>query len=553
MSEILVIGHKNPDTDAIVSAIGYAEYKRRTGTINVTAARCGATNQRIDFVLREFGVPAPKLVGDVSPKVRDVMQRNVIGVPPNATISEALRTMDEKGVRVLPVVDHGHQCLGLLSVFKTSKFFFPSGNSAYSTRLVRASINSLTRALGAKLMAGSTSDTEEDLIMMIGAMTRSEFDERIPKYPRTQLLVVVGNRTSIQRSAIESGVRVLIVTGGFQPSEELITAAKDNGVAMLVSPHDSATTSILCRTAATVRNVIEEEFLSFEPGETLTSITRIAAASNFLAFPVIDEDGRMVGVFSKSDFLKKVNRKLILVDHNELSQAVKGADQVEIIEIIDHHRIGSFMSPEPILFRNEPVGSTSTIVAECFLRDNVPLPGSIAGILLAGLVTDTLNLTSPTATKRDADVLRELEKLAEVDAGSFTERVFASGSVLISSTPDNAIIADCKEYEEDGRTFSVAQIEELGFQHFHRRKDAIVAALESYREKKGYYFSSLLITDVVRQTSLLILTGDDEFIDTVHHPKVEPGIFELANVVSRKKQLLPYLTNCLKSVLQNQA
>jgi len=220
---------------------------------------------------------------------------------------------------------------------------------------------------------------------------------------------------------------------------------------------------------------------------------------------------------------------------------------VEILEIIDHHRIGTLTTQHPILFRNEPVGSTSTIVADCFLRHGVELARPIAGLLLAGLVSDTLNLTSPTTTERDAQILAKLEEISGIDAAEFTEKLFASGSLLTSHPAGQAITTDCKEYTEQGREFSVAQIEEIGFDQFWKRKAEVVGALEQQRRTKGYFFSALLVTDVVLQTSLLVVTGAKAFLARIDYPELEPGIYELAGVVSRKKQLLPYLTHCLES------
>ena len=251
-------------------------------------------------------------------------------------------------------------------------------------------------------------------------------------------------------------------------------------------------------------------------------------------------------MLSKSDFLKRAGRKLILVDHNEMSQAVRGAEQVEILEIIDHHRIGALTTSQPILFRNEPVGSTSTIVADCFQRHGVELSQPIAGLLLAGVVSDTLNLTSPTTTQRDAEILAWLEERSGVNAARFTEQLFASGSVLITLPPAEAITADCKEYVEDDCRFSVAQIEEIGFDQFHKRKSEVRAALGELRRAREFHFAALLVTDVVRQNSLLVVAGDSSFLKRIDYPEIEPGIYELIGVVSRKKQLLPYFTHCLR-------
>ena len=545
MSEVLVIGHRNPDTDAICSAIGYAEFKRRTGLPDAIAARCGDTNDRIDFVLKTFGVPPPRFVADVAPKIRDVMQANVVSVPPQATAAEAMGIMEEKNIRALPILNADGTCKGILSVFKMSKQFFPAPNRIFDSRRVLASLRHLASTLTAKMIFAIEPDREEELILMIGAMSLDSFAQRLPRYPREKLVVVVGDRQDIQMLAVREKVRVVVVTGGLPVETELIEAARRNDVSLLLSPHDSATTAMLCRAAITVAHMMHEQFLAFHEDDPLSAVQRLAAASRFHAFPVLDDNKKVVGILSKSDFLKKIERQLILVDHNELSQAVHGADQVEILEVIDHHRIGTLTTHQPIMFRNEPVGSTSTIVADCFLRHGIELPQEIAGLLLAGLVADTLNLTSPTTTQRDVQILEELEMMSGVNAAEFTEKLFASGSLLISQPVVQAITTDCKEYVEQGRSFSVAQIEEMGFDPFWIRKAHVVEALEKWRSTKGYFLSALLVTDVVKQTSLLVIAGSDAFLMTIDYPELEPGIYELDGVVSRKMQLLPYLTHCL--------
>jgi manganese-dependent inorganic pyrophosphatase len=549
MSEILVIGHRNPDTDAICSAIGYAEFKRRTGMTEAVAARCGDTNDRIDFVLNSFGVPAPKFVADVSPKISDVMQRKILSVRPDSTAAEALRLMDEKNLRILPVMDAEQKCRGLLSLFKLSKFLFPAVSrhpGQQNSREVLSSLSSLARTLDGKLVVGIDAEREDELILMIGAMGLESFAARLDKFPPEKSCVIVGDRRDIQNIAIREGVRVLIVTGGIEVDAKTAEAARKKNVSVITSPHDTATTASLCRAAVAVRHVLNEEFLCFRENAPLAAVREEATASGYLAFPVLDGEGQTVGILSKTDFLKTVSRKLILVDHNELSQAVQGADEVEIIEIIDHHRLGSMATQQPILFRNEPVGSTSTIVADCFFRHDVELPRAIAGLLLAGVVSDTLNLTSPTTTTRDAEILKKLEVIAQVNAREFTEKLFASGSLLTLKPAPQAVATDCKEYAELGVKFSVAQIEEIGFEQFWKRKDELLAALEDYRAKRAYLFSTLLVTDVATQSSLLLVVGDEKFIKRIDHPRLEPGIYELRDVVSRKKQLLPYLTHCLR-------
>jgi manganese-dependent inorganic pyrophosphatase len=546
MSEIFVIGHRNPDTDAICSAIGYAEFKRRTGMPEAVAARCGDTNERIDFVLETFGMPSPRFVADVSPKIRDVMNAEILSVTPDATAAEALGLMDEHDIRVLPVLDADRRCRGLLSLFKLSKFLFPAANRIIDSRRVLSSLENLAETVGGQLVVGHDAREEEELILMISAMRIETFTKRIDQYPLEKLAVVIGDRVNVQEVAVRKGVRVLIVTGEEPLDPKIIEVARQNRVSIITSPHDTLTTATLCRSAVAIRHMLNEEFLSFREDAPLSAVRAEAAASGFAVFPVTDAEGRTVGIVSKADFLKQVDRKLILVDHNELSQAVQGADEVEIIEIIDHHRLGAMTTHQPILFRNEPVGSTSTIVADCFFRHGVEMPKPIAGLLLAGLVSDTLNLTSPTTTPRDQEILPRLEKIAGVNAREFTEKLFASGSLLTLKPAPQAITTDAKEYRENGHTFSVAQIEEVGFDQFWKRKDELLAALEDYRRGRNYLFSALLVTDVTTQQSLMLVAGQKKFVDRVDYPEPEPGVFELRDVVSRKKQLLPYLTHCLQ-------
>lgn len=546
MSEVLVIGHRNPDTDAICSAIGYAEFKRRTGLANAVAARCGDTNDRIDFVLNTFGVPAPRFVADVSPKVSDVMQRNVVSALPDTPVAEALAIMEENNLRVLPVLDEKRACRGLVSVFKINQFYLPAPHRLFESRRVLASLSAIARTVNARFIHSVEPDREDDLILMIGAMSLDSFTRRLSRYPAQKLIVVVGDRKDIHDMCVQAGVRCLVVTGGMPVDPPVVEAAKKRGVSILWSMHDSLSTALLCRAAISVSHMLHENFLALKEDDALKAARALAVDTNFQAFPVQNERGETVGILAKSDFLKKVERQLILVDHNELSQAVHGADEAEIIEVIDHHRLGALRTVQPIFFLNDPVGSTSSIVADCFFRFGVEMPRPIAGLLLAGLVSDTLNLSSPTTTARDAAILKRLEELAGVNATDFTDKLFTSGSILLTRKPAQAIAADCKEYTEGGRRFSVAQIEEIGFDNFWKQKSEVRQALEDYRLRNQYSFSALLVTDVVEQTSLLLLAGDADMLSAIDHPVVEPGVYRMADVVSRKKQLLPYLTHCLQ-------
>ena len=270
-----------------------------------------------------------------------------------------------------------------------------------------------------------------------------------------------------------------------------------------------------------------------------------AAHSAAFVFPIVDESDVLVGILAKSNLLERAERQLILVDHNELSQAAKGADKLRIVEILDHHRISAFATDSPILFWNNPVGSTSTIVALCYEQAGVPIPPPIAGLLMAGLISDTLNLNSPTTAPADHGVLARLTSITGVDPTQLAGEIFSVGSPLLTLTPEQVITADCKDYTENGARFTVSQIEELSFSHFAEKQEALLAALDRHRVSGGLFFAALLVTDINTQTSLLLCCGEPEFLHRIDFPAVGPHLWELAGVVSRKKQLLPYLLRCL--------
>ncbi len=542
--QTIVIGHRNPDMDSICAAVGYAELKRLTGHPEVVAARAGNTNERIEYVLSKFGVEAPMLVTDVAPRVEDVMEDEVISITANSSIYEAIQLIERKQMRGLPVIDGQFRCLGLLSAFKVLSHLVPSREETSTARVVRASLEEIFHTFAGRMIQGEPALDERDYLLLVGAMGEASFTERVKRYAGRHVVLIVGDREEIQLTAIRGGVVALVVTGGKPVSAAVCAEAIRYGVTIATSPHDTATTVLMARGAVKVGRKLDGEFMSFSREALLEDAREEAASSGQFVFPVLEE-GQLVGILSKSDFLKPIPRQLILVDHNELSQAVAGADKLPIVEVLDHHRLGGFATSLPILFWNNPVGSTSSIVTLCYEQLGVPIPKPIAGLLMAGLISDTLNLTSPTATPVDRRILERLSQIAETDPTKLAEEIFSVGSPLLTMTPKQAITADCKEYEEDGRRFSVAQIEELSFSNFHRRREELAIALTEYCGKNSYYFSALLVTDVYSQTSMLLVTGADEFLHRIDYPREGRNEWKLDGVVSRKKQLLPYLLDLL--------
>jgi manganese-dependent inorganic pyrophosphatase len=540
--QTFVIGHKNPDMDSICSALAYARLKQLTGMKHVTAARCGHTNERIDFVLNKFGVEAPVFVADVSPTVADVMERDVITIKADSAVYDAMPFLEQKR---LPVVNEENHCLGLLSAFKISRYLFPRRSDIGSARWMQGSIRSIAETFDGHIVGGNVSDESRDLMLMVAAMSLETFAERIRNYAPESVVLIVGNREEVQDLAVASKVCAVVVTGGHPVSPTLRANAAAAGVTIIASHYDTATTVLLARGAVKVDQMLDTDFESFAPDTPLHIARDVAMHSPSFLFPVMNDKGELLGMFSKSDFIKGAQRQLILVDHNEMSQAVNGADRVPIIEVLDHHRLGGFATDHPILFWNNPVGSTSTIVALCYQSAGIEIPKDMAGLLMAGLISDTLNLTSPTSTSTDKAILAQLAKITGVEPADLANQIFSVGSPLLTMTPEQAINADCKEYEEAGERFSVAQIEELTFAHFAEKEQALREALVAQCAAQKLFFAALLVTDINTQTSVLIVAGAPEFLAQIDFPVHGPNAWELAGVVSRKKQLLPYLLNCL--------
>ncbi|MBV9658355.1 MAG: putative manganese-dependent inorganic diphosphatase [Verrucomicrobia bacterium] len=545
--QTIVIGHRNPDMDSVCSAAAYAALKQIQGDAGAVAARAGELNARITFVFEKFGVQPPILLTDVTPQVRDVMTATPASVRLDAPIARAVSSIEERKLRAVPVVDAAGRCLGLLSAFKVLHHLFPPQPAVESSRIVRASLADIAETFDGEVIAGGCDGTLRNYLLLVAAMKEESFSARLERYVPGEVVVFAGDRDGIQRRAIDRGVRAIVATGGLPFLPEIIEAATRAGVTLLRSRHDTATTVLQARGAVRAESVVDRDFVSFLPETPLELARHRATDLHVPAFPVIDAAGRLVGILSKSDFIKPIPRQLVLVDHNELTQAVAGADKLTISEVIDHHRIGGFRSDSPVHFWNNPVGSTSTIIALLYESAGVPIPAPTAGLLMAGLVSDTLNLTSPTATPTDRAVLGRLERAAGITAAQLSTEIFAVGSPLQTLAPRDAVVADCKEFAESGVRFSAAQIEEIGFKTFYEKQAEIAAALGAYRESRGLYFSVLLITDINTQNSLLLVSGPAEFCQQIDYPSEGENLWRLDGVVSRKKQLLPYLTNRLEA------
>jgi len=554
---IYIVGHRNPDADAICSAIAYAAYKKAIGQEGYIPARCGNSNARIDAILQRFQLHLPVFLGDVTPRVSDVMTRKVRKIKLGNTCYEALELIDRYDVRSLPVVDEDNRVNGLISIFNLGEFFIPKPGEQRKMRHVHTSIHHIIQALEATVLNSVDIERVEDLYVRVGAMDIRSFGNwtQTEGTAPEESIIVVGDRYDIQQKAISSGARLLVVTGDLDVEEEVVHYAREKGVTLIVSRFDSATTSWIIRTATQVDPMVSNDVACFSPDEKLSVVRRKIATAGMPIFCVVDEDRHLKGIFTKTDLLKPVKRRLILVDHNEIEQAVPGASEVQIIEIVDHHRLGNAPTNQPIFFRNEIIGSTSSIIAEMFRAAGIDPEPAIAGIMAAGLISDTLHLKSPTTTEQDRRLLPWLCQLAHVSENELADIIFKSGSVILNSAPDVVIRGDCKTYHQEAYKFSVSQIEELGFDNFWNHCDGLEDALEAHRKSEDLAFACLLVTDINTQNSLLMVKGDEAFIDNVPYPRVRNHveIFDAPGIVSRKKQLIPFITTTLQTMASSAA
>ncbi|MGA0368229.1 MAG: putative manganese-dependent inorganic diphosphatase, partial [Kiritimatiellia bacterium] len=478
---VYVIGHRNPDTDAICSAIAYADLLRRTRFPEAVAAACGTPNLRTEFVLKVSGAAHPKLLMDVRPTTGQICRTNVMVTREEEPFMEVYRRMQQHRLKAIPVISGDRKVVGMLTLLQLMQMLIPDEHDLGEQRILNTTLARVRSVLGAAFQNEVEIHRNEQLVMFIGAMSREGFRDRIKNYPTERLMVLIGDRPTIQSEAIKMGVRVIVITGGFTMKEELLAQAKEKGVVVISSPLDTAMTALLVRTAKPVSQAMRREFITFDHHELLHTIRDRVQEANQDLFPVLDDEEKLFGVFAKSDMIDPQPARLILVDHNEYAQAVQGAPEAQILEVIDHHRIGGgLMSREPIRFMNDTVGSTSTMIARMFRQQAIMPEPSIALCMASGIISDTLFLKSPTTTDTDRDLLAWLRHYLTVDLDDYAREFFAEGSTLSITSSEEVLASDRKTYTENDWTISISQAEELGMERFWERKDDLLEALDQY-------------------------------------------------------------------------
>lgn len=542
--QIYVIGHRNPDTDSIASAIAYAELKRMLGQPKVRAAMAGAPNPQTRFILERLGIEPPLYLADVLPKVRDVLSRRTITAGADMSLKEALELFHRYNVRVLPVVDQENVPLGMVSLLKLSEKYLVSGVDR--KRGIDTTLRSLADCLGATFLTGAPSDDVEHLHLFIGAMREESFSGRIEGYDPASLLVVTGDRRSIQQATIERGARLLVVTGGLTVAEDLVALALTQQVTILSTPHDTATATGLARLSMPLSCFVDPNFEKIGVAEPLEHLRLKLLHSGEPAVLAVEEDGTVAGVATKSSLLAPLPYALILVDHNELSQAVSGAESVEILEVIDHHKLGNPPTNQPITFMAAPVGSTCTVVATLYRERGMEPDRQTAALLLAGILSDTVILKSPTTTGRDREMIGWLEERAGLDHVEFGREIFSSCSGFSAhATLEKAVRADFKQFSAGSTLFGIGQVEVVGFEEFYGIREGLREVLRRVRESDRLDLAGLMVTDIYTETTLFLAEGKNELAHVMGYPQREPHLYELKGVMSRKKQMVPHLLKVL--------
>ncbi|NTW98464.1 MAG: putative manganese-dependent inorganic diphosphatase [Geobacteraceae bacterium] len=542
-----VIGHRNPDTDSIASAISYAALKQRQGDNSVIAAMAGAPNPQTRYILDRLNIPDPLFLADVHPKVRDTLKRQPVTIHRQDSAYEALELFNKSGVRVLPVVDCENRPCGMLSLLHLSEsYLLPCQDKL---RQVTTSLASLAKTLAAPLEAETAADTPITLNLFIGAMLEESFNSRIAGFAPRELLIMTGNRRTIQQAAIERGVRVLVITGGHRLGEGLPELAQELGVTVLLTPHDTATAAWLARLSTPVASLAEQEFVEIGVDKSLADLRQKLLGANVSAVLALEGDGTLAGVATKSSLLAPLPYSLILMDHNELGQAVSGAELVEITEVIDHHKLGNGHSNSPISFVTSPVGSTCTLVARRYRECSIEPDQQIAALLLAGILSDTVILKSPTTTDADHQMVAWLEERSGLVAVDFGRDIFAASSSLKNyGSADRVVSADFKLFTQEKYSIGLGQVEVIGFEEFYSMKEGLLDALAEIKQRDNLFIAGLMVTDITTETTLFLVEGHTRIAHVMEYPQLEPHLYELKNVMSRKKQMVPHLLKILAKV-----
>ena len=538
--KVVVIGHRNPDTDSICSAIAYAELKNKTSDLVCEPRRAGKMNQETEFVLKKFGVKPPRMCTDVNPKIRDVDYREMPGIPGSTSLRKAWEIMRDKQIDTLPVTSADNELEGVITVkdIATANMdVFDTGILAKSQTTYR----NILETLGGTMVVGREDDVCTTGHIRIGTATPEMLENTVEKGD----IVILTNRYESQLCAIEKEASLLILCNNAKVGRTIQRIAEETGVAIMTTPVDTyAAGKLISQCAPISYYMTRSDIMKFTLVTPVTDVTRVMAKVRHRYFPILDEDGKYCGMVSRRNIINLQKRRIILVDHNEATQAVEGFDQAEILEIIDHHRIGSLETSGPVYFRNQPVGCTATIITQMYDENGMEIPPQIAGLLLAAILSDTLVFRSPTCTPLDEALAKRLAKIAGVDIDEFASEMFEAGEKLDGKTAEEVFLQDFKVFMCGDIRFGVAQGSYMTRKNLLAAEALLQPYLEEARNKQNVEDIYMLLTDVPKEESVVISDGryaSEVLSDGFETQPAEDGSFTLPGVVSRKKQFIPAL------------
>ena len=538
--KVVVIGHRNPDTDSICSAIAYAELKNKTSDLVCEARRAGKMNQETEFVLKKFGVTPPRMCTDVNPKIRDVDYRQVPGIPGSTSLRKAWEIMRDQKIDTLPVTSEEDELQGVITVkdIATANMdLFDTGILAKS----RTSYRNILETLGATMVVGSEDAECTTGHIRIGTATPEMLESNMEKGD----IVILTNRYESQLCAIEKEASLIIICNGAKVGRTIQHIAAETGVAIMSAPCDTyAAAKLISQCAPISYYMTRDDIMKFTLVTPVADVTRVMAKVRHRYFPILDADGKYCGMISRRNIINLRKRRIILVDHNEATQAVEGFDQAEILEIIDHHRIGSLETSGPVYFRNQPVGCTATIVTQMYDENGVTIPQKIAGLLLAAILSDTLVFRSPTCTPIDVSAANRLAKIAGVDINEFANEMFEAGEKLDGKTAEEVFLQDFKVFMCGDIRFGVAQGSYMTRKNLTAAEALLKPYLEEARNKQNVEDIYMLLTDVPKEESVVICNGRyaaEVLTDGFDTQPAADASWTLPGVVSRKKQFIPAL------------
>ena len=538
--KVVVIGHRNPDTDSICSAIAYAELKNKTSDLVCEPRRAGKMNQETEFVLKKFGVKPPRMCTDVNPKIRDVDYREMPGIPGSTSLRKAWEIMRDQQIDTLPVTSPDNELEGVITVkdIATANMdVFDTGILAKSQTTYR----NILETLGGTMVVGREDDVCTTGHIRIGTATPEMLENTVEKGD----IVILTNRYESQLCAIEKEASLLIICNGSKVGRTIQRIAEEMGVAIMSAPVDTyAAGKLISQCAPISYYMTRSDIMKFTLVTPVADVTRVMAKVRHRYFPILDEDGKYCGMVSRRNIINLQKRRIILVDHNEATQAVEGFDQAEILEIIDHHRIGSLETSGPVYFRNQPVGCTATIITQMYDENGMEIPPQIAGLLLAAILSDTLVFRSPTCTPLDEALAKRLAKIAGVDIDEFASEMFEAGEKLDGKTAEEVFLQDFKVFMCGDIRFGVAQGSYMTRKNLLAAEALLQPYLEEARNKQNVEDIYMLLTDVPKEESVVISDGryaSEVLSDGFETQPAEDGSFTLPGVVSRKKQFIPAL------------